>query len=582
MKTSILILLLCLLGSFSVAGQTPIFEWAKSIGSTGNDEHSIPRMDKYGNIYICGTFTDSIDVDPGPGEHYLYTYPGSPTSVSDVFICKIDPNGNLLWGKSFGNQNKEATNVMDIDPEGNIYITGQYRGLVDFDPGDAVHSDSLGGIYILHLNSDGEFVWVKTLQAGISYDISLDEFDNIYIYGIFSYIVDFDPGTDTFLLYSALYSSLIKPGASAGFILKLNKDGNFVWAKAFEQENSLGHFGAHTIIRINANQEVYISGTIRYSSDFDPGPGKKMLYSSGPDGSADPFLLKLNKSGDFLWVKQFKGYGHAYLDDFLMDEKGDLFICGRSHEDLDCDPDTGTTILKVYGTYNGYLIKLDKEGKLIWAHGLNTNSGSNSTIVNMTLDKEGSLYYTGSFKGICDFAPASSIFNLPNSDVGYISKIDKDGNFEWAISDFMHWNTWGHIFVNNNYDILSVDRLYYPNAYDYDPSAAVFKLTPKTTNDISIRKLNQPTLKIHNQNLTQNAPLIFPNPTNGEVFIEFISNQLCNKIIIQNVFGQKVKEIDTKPNHKLQLDIKEFANGVYFLCFFDNYQQFYVQKIIKQ
>lgn len=579
MKKSTLFLLLCILVSISSFGQKPIFEWAKSMGSTGNDEHSIPKMDKYGNIYICGTFTDSIDIDPGVGEQYLYAHPGSTTYAEDVFVCKIDPNGNLIWGKRFGNQNKEGTNVMDVDKEGNIYITGQYKGKVDFDPGDAVHvhSDSLGGIYILHLDSDGDFVWVKTLEAGISLSISLDAISNIYIYGTFSYIVDFDPGVGTFFLNSALYSSAIKLGSSAGFLLKLDKNGDFVWAKAFEQENSLGLFTAFPIIKINSDQEVYIAATFRYSTDFDPGPGKKMLYSS----VADPFLLKLSKTGDFLWVKQFNSNG-AYLDDFRMDDKGDLYICGRSHGDLDSDPDTGTNILKVYGSYNGYLIKLDKDGKLLWSHGLNTNSGSNSTVVYMAFDKKGSLYLTGSFAGSCDFDPSTSVYNVSNSDVGYIWKLDKDGKFEWAISDYMHWNIFGHIFVNDNYEIISIDRQNYPNTYDCDPSSSVYMLPTKNNFDITIRKLKQPTLGMQYVSTTQKGPIVFPNPTSAEVNIELSANQHCNKVVVENLLGQKVLEFQADLVSNIKLDLKDYKSGVYILRFLYNNQQIAVQKLIKQ
>jgi hypothetical protein len=53
----------------------------------------------------------------------------------DIFIQKLDANGNLIWVKSMGNTLSDVGTSITIDPNGNVYTTGYFRDTVDFDPG---------------------------------------------------------------------------------------------------------------------------------------------------------------------------------------------------------------------------------------------------------------------------------------------------------------------------------------------------------------------------------------------------------------------------------------------------------------
>src|SRR5687768_15250710 len=74
---------------------------------------------------------------------------------------------NLTWAKSIGSADEDVCNSMAIDPSGNVYTTGSFRGTVDFDPGSGTHNlTSIGNsadIFILKLDASGNFVWARSM-----------------------------------------------------------------------------------------------------------------------------------------------------------------------------------------------------------------------------------------------------------------------------------------------------------------------------------------------------------------------------------------------------------------------------------
>lgn len=100
-------------------------------GNTGTDEIQDIATDAQGNIYITGSFTDSVDFNPGPGTFYLTTPAGNKP---DAFIQKLDANGNFLWAKSFrGTFNDiERGERIVVDDTGNVYLLGQFQRNIFF------------------------------------------------------------------------------------------------------------------------------------------------------------------------------------------------------------------------------------------------------------------------------------------------------------------------------------------------------------------------------------------------------------------------------------------------------------------
>ncbi len=147
-------------------------EWGKTFGGNlGGNFLNYGRsiaVDDDGNIYTTGSFEGTGDFDPGPGVYNL-----TSNSEYDVFISKLDRNGNFLWAKCFGGMSSNVSApISDIgygivtDKDGNVYVCGAFENTVDFDPGSGVYNISSSGgedIFILKLDASGNFIWVKTL-----------------------------------------------------------------------------------------------------------------------------------------------------------------------------------------------------------------------------------------------------------------------------------------------------------------------------------------------------------------------------------------------------------------------------------
>jgi uncharacterized membrane protein YqhA len=258
------------------------FIWAKSMGGTGQDGSSSITVGGSGNIYTTGSFSGTVDFDPGAGTNNL-TSVGS----SDIFISKLDPAGNFDWAKSMGGTGQDASSSITADGSGNLYTTGSFFGTVDFDPGTGTRNLTSAGvndIFISKLDAAGNFIWAKSM-GGSSTDrgasIALDGSGNVYTTGYFVGTADFDPGAGT--------SNLTSAGSSDIFISKLDASGNFGWAKSM---GATGIDRSNSII-VNNSGNVYTIGLFMGTVDFDPGAGTSNLTSVG---GSDIFISKLDAS----------------------------------------------------------------------------------------------------------------------------------------------------------------------------------------------------------------------------------------------------------------------------------------------
>jgi hypothetical protein len=215
--------------------------WGGSFGGMYDDFGTSIAVDNNGNVYTTGMCAMGADFDPGPEINFV------SNSGYDVFILKLSAEGDFVWVKSIGGYDFDIGYDFAIDDSNNVYTTGSFKGTVDFDPGDLSNTVSNNGgsdIFILKLDSAGNFVWVKSL-GGASSDygrfISADNAGNVYTAGVFKETVDFDPGPGTYNLTST--------GSNDIFILKLGSASVDIGEHSFE--NSLRAFPNPTTDALN-------------------------------------------------------------------------------------------------------------------------------------------------------------------------------------------------------------------------------------------------------------------------------------------------------------------------------------------
>ncbi|HEX6334004.1 MAG TPA: T9SS type A sorting domain-containing protein, partial [Flavisolibacter sp.] len=168
------------------------------------------EFDASGNMLSTGYFSGTVDFDPGAGVYSL-TVP----NPQDLFVWKLDNNGNFIWAKKVDGGASNASGKtchgdgIDVDAAGNVYVAGDYTGTgsFDFDPGPATYSLNVNGgaMHVLKLDAAGNFVWVAPITTSngsyaFGYGIQVASDGSVYASCNFSGIVDFDPAKTKYAL----------------------------------------------------------------------------------------------------------------------------------------------------------------------------------------------------------------------------------------------------------------------------------------------------------------------------------------------------------------------------------------------
>ncbi|WP_186440334.1 beta strand repeat-containing protein, partial [Planktothrix tepida] len=450
--------------------------WAKNLGGINSDISRDISVDSAGNVYTTGFFDGTADFDPGIGTFNLST-----NGLDDIFISKLNSQGNLLWAKNLGGTNNDNAYGISVDSAGNVYTTGGFQGTADFDPGAGTANLTSNGleVFVSKLDSNGNFLWAKNFPqitpglTSIAYDISVDSAGNIYTTGYFDGTVDFDPGAGTFNLTS---------NNTDIFISKLDSNGNFLWAKNLGGSGIDWAFG----ISVDSTGNVYTTGYFNGTADFDPGAGVANLNNNGLE---DIFVSKLDSNGNYIWAKNFGGSASDTGSDINVDSAGNVYTTGGFNGTVDFDPDVAlVNNLTSNGADDIFVSKLDSNGNYVWAKnlgGLNSDTG-----FGISLDSTGNVYTTGSIQGTADFDPGAGTANLPTNglDDTFISKLDNNGNYIWAQSfGGVGQDVATGITLDESYNIYTTG--YFSGTVDFDPNAGTANLTSAGADDGFISKL---------------------------------------------------------------------------------------------
>ena len=371
------------------------FLWAKNIGGLDDDRgHSIV-LDTAGNIYITGSFFGTIDTDPDVAVYNL-----TSNGNNDIFILKLDSDGNFVWAKSIGGSSSDVGLSLTIDNSDKIYLTGWFSDIVDFNPDSGVfYLTGSSDVFVTKFDTNGNFIWAKGM-GGSYYDqgnsITVDDFGNVYTTGTFQLTADFDPDTSIF--------NLISNGSSDVFISKLDFMGNFLWAKSLGGNNYTNDEGNSLTVDNIGN--VYITGSYSGMVDFDPGVDVYNLNSF----NKDIYVLKLDTYGDFIWAKSMEGGNSDRGISIALDEDGSVYITGVFYGTVDFNPNIQTHYLTSNGETDIFLTRLDSHGNLVWAK--NIGGSSYETSYCITIDTFRNIYMTGYFRDSADFNPSSENYYL--------------------------------------------------------------------------------------------------------------------------------------------------------------------------
>ncbi|MCC6541573.1 MAG: T9SS type A sorting domain-containing protein [Flavobacteriales bacterium] len=354
-------------------------------GSVGSDIAKL-NVAPNGDLLVFGFRSDAIDFDPGPGVVQ------SQSPYYSGFVVRLDSDGDYV---------SHFTTPLGVDhigvtSDGGTIVIGSFGSTTDFDPGVGLVSvASQGGldVYISKFDAADVFSWVRTIggpNLDNVFDGGVDEQDQIYLYGIFEFVADMDPGSGTHYLTSV--------GNTDIYLLKLDANGEFLWVNQYGGEES----DYPNQLLFGMDGYLYHTGRFLDVVDFDPGAGSTILDAAG---GTDLFLAKTDLNGELIWVRQFAATLAASSSALCQRGNDEVLVTGNYQGVFDADPGTGSLSMQSLGINDMFALALDTSGQLlelgVWATSLNEYPQAAAT------DTAGNLVMSGALNDLLDLDAGS-------------------------------------------------------------------------------------------------------------------------------------------------------------------------------
>ncbi len=211
---------------------------------------SAVAIDGQGHVLVAGEFnTDDANFAPGPGTALL-SYSGGLTV--DMFVASYNADGSYRWAKDIGGAPTStgaqggdvAPSSIASDAAGDVIVAGAFGNTADFDPGPGIADltpGPNGGIFIVKLDSAGDYVWAKSRDRVLAEDYSL----NIS--------VGADSKGDAFL---AVGPEIGPSFGAPGFVEGFDSTGNLQWTQTAAS-------GVEEVqLTVDSQNEVFVAGTV--------------------------------------------------------------------------------------------------------------------------------------------------------------------------------------------------------------------------------------------------------------------------------------------------------------------------------
>ncbi|MES2765029.1 MAG: T9SS type A sorting domain-containing protein [Bacteroidota bacterium] len=526
-------LLLCFF-QYDLFAQTPNWIWARNTKSTGEDYISKTVTDKFGNIYIGGSFnSDSLKFD---------SFILRNSSRNNMFLVKLNPTGGVVWTQSVP---KAFFKDMCIDSLGNIYTTGIFMATtITLGEINITSNDSTLDTFIAKFDTEGKALWAKLISDSqnahlVATNIAVDNLQNIAIAGAFW-------GGPVVFVGDTLFPT--SPTYDAIFIAKCNAEGVVEWAYSPKEGSTNDDYPNN--INFDSQSNIYISSyysspTLIFENDT--------LRSVSRD-TVNSFFVKYNSSGKVLWTKSAGNIFPSYNNpEFTVDLHDNTTIILTSRNPIII---FGKDTLFNPGR-SSIINKFNSFGKLLFS--VPVSKSYNVTAKEIQTDYNGNTYTIGNFFGDSAAIGNTTIYNSgdrKNLEL-FISKYNEMGEMIWVKSFGGFGTEYCSSFTTDQYGNLIIAGTFQPPSIRFDN---IILNSNIDHDDLFIAKLGTNPTSVQDEVITQDNINIFPNPAKSTFHISGLEAGNCN-ITIYSLTGEKIYESLLKDSQTIDLSGK--AKGTY-------------------
>jgi hypothetical protein len=294
-------------------------------------------LDAAGHVYVTGQFTDGLVFPRAAGAPDSLTSAGS----TDIFVASFTAEGTSRFAFRLGGPGADAGFGIAADGAGHIYVTGQFRDTVAFDPddtdgnGDPEHRTASGNtdLFIASYTAAGVFRFAYALGntgGDAGYSLAVDAADNLYLTGQFSGPVAFDPDDA-----DGNGDVAQRTGAANGsaFVASYTASG----ALRFVSVPPGGSSAGRSVVT-DASGVSFVTGSFAGTVDFDPGPGTDTLAA---EAGTDVFVASYRGTGAYRLAFALGGAHLNGGNGIAVDAANNVALTGAFYGTTDFDPGTG-------------------------------------------------------------------------------------------------------------------------------------------------------------------------------------------------------------------------------------------------
>lgn len=365
--------------------------WLKQLGGIGEDLGKDIAINKNGELFITGHYRNTLYYD-------------NDSLVSqgntDIFVAKLDLQGNISWIKSIGNHRFETGTSIACDALGNSYVGGTFEDSLSIDNQNLQSYGSLNNL-IIQLDPSGNLNWHNSLGTPTFdnlKDIQLDDNGNVYIVGHFRAIL------------SGSLGQLTSNGDQDALLLKLDVNGQLLWWKKLG--SPLADFGFALKVR---PPYIYWTGVHQDT----------MLVNGVPqvsEGEFDAFLIQADLQGNTNWIQYVGGLDDSKAFDLVPTADGHITLVGYFEGTARWDSDSASSRSPRHVPSDIFISEHDSNGNYIAVH---TWQGPMTDYATGIVAIDSSFYVTGVFQDSIEIDSFIEVSSMTSSDI-FLVKYSKE------------------------------------------------------------------------------------------------------------------------------------------------------------
>jgi hypothetical protein len=394
-------------------------------------------VDGSGNVYVTGSFDETINFDPNPNDTQQDVTPAYPydpffgfgTPTPDIFVLKLGSDGSFQAVKdikddtngAFGyDGHGEGTSII-VDSSGkNVVVLGDFAGPINFGQGDVTSSYNYNNStydqdgFALDLNSSLSYQWQASLS---SYAISTTSGGNLYVDGTNAAVTSaaFDPSGN---VYVGGFYGAMDGYDNYGFISQINSAGALKQSLTIggsENSGSGGYNDAVNGVAVDSQGYVYATGdfsgkAVDFNTDGSP---SDTMDSSMSGEQTDAFIAKYNGNLELQWANRLGSNADdwaLYSEGLALGAAGDVYFGGMFEASAfyGTDPNSQPTFNAVPSTTvyeNSYVARVNAANGALMSTGgspdvLVAGSSTGYTyIFDLAGNAAGDVSFTGYYPG---------------------------------------------------------------------------------------------------------------------------------------------------------------------------------------